>query len=72
MDHIKLYVNKKEIVKNTGVSFDNLNDYIYYIQRLIEDLESNNKNYTKKQYFKILDIKEILENITTEESEATF
>lgn len=56
-------INKKNILNNIGIEFTNNNDYLLYMQQLIDYLESNNKNYTKRQYFKILELKEILVNM---------
>lgn len=63
---MNIKINKQEILKNIGIECTNLQDYIFYMQSLIENLESHNKNYTKKQYFEILELKEILNNIEIE------
>ena len=63
---MKIDINKKEIEKNIGIFLTENQDYFTYIKVLIDKLESHNKNYTKEQYFEILQIKEILENIEIE------
>lgn len=60
---MEIKFDKKTILKNIGIEFKENFDYINYMQRIIEELERNNKNYTKQQYFYITEIKEILENI---------
>lgn len=41
----------------TGCKFDNEKDFLLYVYRALEWLESHNKNYTKEQYQKIQDLK---------------
>lgn len=60
---MKIDFNKQKILNNIGIEFTDSKDYILYIQNLLEYLESNNKNYTKRQYFKILELKEIFDNL---------
>lgn len=60
---MEIKTNKEKILENIGIEFTNDFDYIKYMKVLIDDLESHNKNYTKKQYFYITQIKEILENM---------
>ena len=60
---MEIKINKEKIIKNIGIECTNDFDYIRYMKVLINDLESHNKNYTKKQYFYITQIKEILENM---------
>ena len=55
--------NKQKIEISTGIWFKDEFDYINYMHNLIEYLADHNKNYTKKQYFKILELKEIINNI---------
>ena len=57
---IKIEIDKNIIFKNCGIDIEKESDYISYMQSLIDMLESHNKNYTKEQYYAILDIKEIL------------
>ena len=64
----ELKINKSNIKNNIGIEFKNNNDYINYMQNLLEFLEAHNKNYTQKQYFKILELKEIIQNIKIEEA----
>ena len=60
-------INKKEILKNIGIEFTNNDDYLLYMINLIDYLESHNKNYTKEQYFKISELKEMINNIKKED-----
>ena len=39
------------------------------LKNLLNWLEKHNKNYTKEQYYKILDAQEIVENCINERSE---
>ena len=41
----------------------NFNELLKDMIQIIDYLESHNKNYTKKQYFNILDLKEISEEL---------
>lgn len=63
---MKIKIDKKEILKNLGIECISDFDYILYMKKLAEKLESHNKNYTKEQYFEILNILEILKNIEEE------
>lgn len=63
MKELKLKINASKIAYNTGLSFDDAEEYWAYILRQLEFLATHNKNYTKKQFFRISDIKEILENM---------
>jgi hypothetical protein len=60
---MKVKVNKKDILKSIGVEFRNEYDYLLYLLQLIDYLYFNNKNYTNKQYYRIEEIREILQNI---------
>ena len=60
---MKVKVNKKDILKSIGVEFRNEYDYLLYLLQLIDYLYFNNKNYTKRQYYRIEEIREILQNI---------
>lgn len=60
---MKIKFDKKEISKNIGIEFTNEKDYILYLQKLVEDLEKHNKNYRRDQYFKITEMREILDNL---------
>jgi hypothetical protein len=60
---MEIKINKQKILKNAGFELTDPRDYIRYMRQLVENLESHNKNYTKKQYFEITQLKEILENI---------
>ena len=46
-----------------GYKFTSMYDMLEHIESLLEYLESHNKNYTQKQYYKILELKEIISTI---------
>ena len=48
---------------NTNLGLLNKEAILHYMTGAIEFLESHNKNYTKKQYELICDLKEIITNI---------
>lgn len=60
---MKVKVNKKDILESIGIEFKNEYDYLLYLLQLIDYLYFNNKNYTNKQYYRIEEIREILQNI---------
>ena len=60
---MKVKVNKKDILESIGIEFKNEYDYLLYLLKLIDYLYFNNKNYTNKQYYRIEEIREILQNI---------
>ena len=63
---MKIKINKSEILKNIGIELPNEEDYLLYIWNLLDWFEYHSKNLTKEQYFKINEIKEILNNIKIE------
>jgi len=64
---MKISINKEDILKSVGLEFTNIEDYLLYMQELIDYLYFHNKNYTNKQYFKIEELRAILNNIEMEE-----
>ena len=56
---IKLAINHEKLAA-CGFSFDGWSDMYLYVESIINWLESHNKNYTKEQYYKISNLKEIL------------
>ena len=42
----------------------NKNELLHYVSRVIDELYTHNKNYTKKQYQQIQELKSIIDNIT--------
>lgn len=60
---MKVKVNKKDILESIGIEFKNEYDYLLYLLQLIDYLYFNNKNYTNEQYYRIEEIREILQNI---------
>ena len=66
----------KKIKDKTGIDFENFGnskeyeneqDALYYIIKHLEFLESHNKNYTKEQYNKIIDLLDIIKAIKIKE-----
>lgn len=53
-----------KIKQLTGLHFDNLEQLYFYVLQHLEFLKVNNKNYTKKQYYKINDLFDIVRSIT--------
>ena len=63
MEYIKeLKINTKKLLKNAGIEVTNINDVILYMQNIIDDLESHNKNYTKKQYIQLKMLQDVLKS----------
>lgn len=58
-DEIKLGINHERLA-DFGMSFDHWDDMYLYVKQLVEWLESHNMNYTKEQYRKISDLKDII------------
>ena len=52
-----------KIERLTGLHFDNAEQLYFYVLQHIEFLKVNNKNYTKKQYYKIDDLFNIITSI---------
>ena len=61
---MKIDFNK--INKNTRLGLLNKNEILHYISGVIDYLYTHNKNYTKTQYYKIQDLKNIIDGITEE------
>lgn len=59
-------LNKDKIFAETGIKEMNDTDYLFYITEELDYLLHHNKNYTKKQYQILIDIKSILDNIEIE------
>lgn len=62
---MKIDFNKIE--QSTGRKFDNAEQLYFYVKYVIEFLKVNNKNYTKKQYYKIDELFDIVNAIQLEE-----
>ena len=56
-------VNFNEININTGLGIFRMSTLLNYIKSNLEYLESHNKNYTKKQYNLIEELKTIFKSI---------
>lgn len=56
-------VDYNKIKKNTGLDFESFSDLYFYVERHIEYLMSHNKNYTKKQMYKIDDLYNIIKSV---------
>jgi hypothetical protein len=63
---MKIKIDKESIFNSIGIEFENDYDYLLYLLKLIDYLYFHNKNYTNKQYYKIEEIREILENMEFE------
>lgn len=61
---MKIDLNK--INKNTRLGLLNKNEVLHYVSGVIDYLYTHNKNYTKNQYYKIEDLKRIIDCITEE------
>jgi hypothetical protein len=57
-------VNYNKINSETGLGVFSESELLHYVSRLVDELEAHNKNYTKKQYRQITDLKAIIDNIT--------
>lgn len=66
---MEIRFNKEEIIKSIGIDMSNNADYLNYARQLVYDLYSHNKNYTKRQYYEIEELKEILDNMEIKGSE---
>ena len=53
----------KKILLETGIDLDNPQDILCLLQNYIEYLLTHNKNYTKEQWRRILDIAAIVNNM---------
>lgn len=63
---MKININKKDILNSIGIEFKDDNDYFVYMQELIDYLYFHNKNYTNKQYYKIEELREILNSLESD------
>lgn len=59
-----LNIDYKKIQYETGLTFNNPEQAIYYMQTLIDYLCTHNKNYTKQQERRINDLRSILYSIS--------
>ena len=57
-------INLKNVNK-LGYEFKSFDEIFIHLKSRLEYLESHNKNYTKRQYNDILEIKEIIDTIET-------
>ena len=56
-------IDFEKMNEQTGIQIFDLSSLIIYIQHSLNYLESHNKNYTKKQYHLIEELKTIFSNI---------
>ena len=63
---MKININKKDILNSIGIEFKDDKDYFVYMQELIDYLYFHNKNYTNKQYYKIEELREILNSLESD------
>lgn len=61
-----LKLNKDKIFQETGIQEMDDNNYLFYIQEELDYMLCHNKNYTKKQFQILTDIKSIIDNIEIE------
>ena len=61
--NITLNDNQIENLKNAGFEgmAEDTDNILFYVHSVIDDLESHNKNYTKKQYYGISTLKDIFD-----------
>lgn len=58
-----MHFDLEKIERLTGLHFDNIEQLYFYVLQHIEFLKVHNKNYTKKQYYKIDDLFNIITSI---------
>lgn len=56
-------VNFNKINESTRLGLMTKAEVLHYVRSVIEYLYTHNKNYTKEQYFRIEDLKNIMDNI---------
>ena len=56
-------INYNKINEETGAGLLNPPAVLHYMNSLIDYLYAHNKNYTKQQYYKIEELKTIINNI---------
>jgi hypothetical protein len=61
---MKIKINYEEINNITGAGITRPAALLHYVRGLIDYLYTHNKNYNKTQYYKIEELKTIIENIT--------
>ena len=52
-----------KIEQLTGLHFDNTEQLYFYVLQHLEFLKVHNKNYTKKQHYKINDLFDIIRSV---------
>lgn len=53
-------------LKECGLNFESMEDCLFYMESLVDYLESHNKNYNKEQYRRILTLKDIFRAMEVE------
>ena len=56
-------ININEINKRTRLGLLNKNEILHYVSGAIDYLYTHNKNYTNEQYYRIEDLKNIIDCI---------
>ncbi len=56
-------VNFNKINESTWLGLMTKAEVLHYVRGVIEYLYTHNKNYTKEQYYRIEDLKNIIDNI---------
>ena len=64
---MKYKINFDKIRENTGRDFENIENLYFRCSLLLDRLRVNNKNYTKKQYFDVVELWEIFNAIEIQE-----
>ena len=57
-------IDYNKINKETGRGIFNKNELLHYVSRVVDELYTHNKNYTKKQYNQVSELKTIIDSIT--------
>lgn len=61
---MKIKINYDEINITTGAGLTRPAAVLHYMKSLVDYLYTHNKNYNKTQYYKIEELKTIIDNIT--------
>lgn len=61
---MKLKINYNKINEETRLGLLNANEVLHYVSGVIDYLYAHNKNYTKEQYYKIENLKSIIDSIS--------
>ena len=59
-------INNEKLLDEAGLSFDTMEDLLFYVSRHLEWLKKHNRNYNAEQWFRICDLKDIFDCIEIE------